>query len=171
MSGRLIVLIKKILFSAAVVLWMMVIFAFSAQPAGVSTDMSHGVGYFIGDCFAAGFDEWSEEEQDAFSDRIDFPVRKCAHASEYAILAVLLLLAVRSYGFTGGRGAVISFAVTAAYAASDEFHQLFVPGRSGMFTDVLVDAAGGLAGCILFFGICRILKINTEGGNNDKTGF
>ena len=32
--------------------------------------------------------------------------------------------------------------VTAAYAATDEFHQLFVPGRAGRVTDVLIDSAG-----------------------------
>ena len=35
------------------------------------------------------------------------------------------------------------------YAASDEFHQLFVPGRSGQITDVLIDSGGLLAGILL----------------------
>lgn len=155
-------MIKRIIFSAAAVLWMVMIFAFSAQPADVSTDTSHGVGYLIGDFFVADFDEWSDEERETFSENIDFPVRKCAHASEYAVLAVLVSLALGSYGFTGDKGACLSFTVTVIYAATDEFHQLFVSGRSGMFTDVLIDAAGGLAGCLLFF-VCGILVRRVSG--------
>lgn len=142
-------MIKRIIFTSAAILWMAMIFAFSAQPADVSTETSHGVGYFIGECFVSDFGEWSDEEKDAFSAKIDFPVRKCAHASEYAILAVLVALAVGSYGFSYGKAACIAFIVTFLYAASDESHQLFVPGRSGKITDVLIDAAGGLAGSML----------------------
>ena len=32
--------------------------------------------------------------------------------------------------------------MTVCYAATDEFHQLFVPGRAGMVTDVLIDSIG-----------------------------
>ena len=35
------------------------------------------------------------------------------------------------------------------YAVSDEFHQLFVPGRAGQFRDVLVDGAGTVLGVLL----------------------
>ena len=35
------------------------------------------------------------------------------------------------------------------YACSDEIHQLFVPGRSGMFTDVLIDTGGAVTGMLV----------------------
>ena len=34
--------------------------------------------------------------------------------------------------------------MTFLYACTDEFHQLFVPGRAGRFTDVLIDTTGGI---------------------------
>lgn len=73
-------------------------------------------------------------------------VRKSAHALEYMLLAVLMLNALHA---TGGRlRPFLSFMLTAAYAATDEFHQLFVDGRAGRFADVLIDSAGAAVGII-----------------------
>jgi VanZ family protein len=68
----------------------------------------------------------------------DLLLRKCAHMTEYAILAVLLVLA------TGSRAA--AFALAVAYACSDEWHQTFVRGRHGSPVDVGIDAVGVLIG-------------------------
>jgi VanZ family protein len=68
----------------------------------------------------------------------DTILRKGAHLTEYAILAVLLVLA------TGSRAA--AFALTVAYAGTDEWHQTFVRGRHGSPVDVGIDAVGALIG-------------------------
>jgi VanZ family protein len=44
------------------------------------------------------------------------------------------------------------------YAASDEFHQLFVPGRSGEVKDVLIDSAGAVTGALLFYLALRLYE-------------
>jgi len=44
---------------------------------------------------------------------------------------------------------LISWALTTLYAASDEFHQLFVPGRSGEIRDVCIDSVGAIAGVLI----------------------
>ena len=52
------------------------------------------------------------------------------------------------------RRALFSAWLTAsAYAATDEFHQLFVPGRSGQISDVILDSAGAALGVLLMTGI------------------
>jgi VanZ family protein len=72
---------------------------------------------------------------------MDVVLRKCAHMAEYGLLWFLWWRAL-GYGHPAP-----SIAIALAYAASDEFHQSFVEGRSGVVTDVLIDAAGiGLAG-------------------------
>jgi VanZ family protein len=71
----------------------------------------------------------------------DYVLRKLAHATEYAILAVLLARATGSY--------VWAFALAVAYAGSDEFHQTFVRGRHGSPVDVAIDAAGALVGLVI----------------------
>jgi VanZ family protein len=92
-----------------VVVWAAVIFAFSSVPA-----LNSGLG------------TW------------DTVLRKGAHMTEYAILAVLLVRATGSYAW--------AFGLTVAYAASDEVHQLFVRGRHGSPVDVAIDAVGALIG-------------------------
>ena len=67
--------------------------------------------------------------------------------SEYAVLAILFGLTIREY--KPEPWLLLALAATAAYAATDEFHQLFVPGRSGQLKDVLIDTAGGALGLVL----------------------
>ena len=94
------------------VLWAVVIFAFSSVPS-LGTDL--GV--------------W------------DTVLRKCAHVTEYAILAVLLYRAL-------GRE-LPAFLIGLAYAVTDEVHQEFVRGRHASPFDVSMDAAGLALGLLL----------------------
>jgi VanZ family protein len=71
----------------------------------------------------------------------DLVLRKIAHFAEYVVLGVLL---VRAFGREA-----IAAAAGIAYAATDELHQHFVPGRQAAVRDVAVDAAGVLAGVLL----------------------
>ena len=68
----------------------------------------------------------------------DTILRKCAHMTEYAILAVLIARAAGS--------STVAFGLTVAYAATDEWHQTFVRGRHGSPIDVGIDAIGALVG-------------------------
>ena len=72
-------------------IWLMVIFSFSAKKADESTVMSHSVGKLIGNIVIPEYRSWPKDKQEQFAEKIDFPVRKCAHASEYAVLGVLML--------------------------------------------------------------------------------
>lgn len=77
---------------------------------------------------------------------LHYIIRKCAHFTEYFILSLLILRAIRA----GRHNARLAWALAAivivfGYAALDEFHQSFVPGRTAAFTDVLIDTSGGIA--------------------------
>jgi VanZ family protein len=73
------------------------------------------------------------------------------HFTEFFILASLLIWAL-SGGF-GRRLHFISvftaFAVSVFYGVVDEFHQIFVPGRVPDAWDILLDATGAAAACLL----------------------
>lgn len=74
----------------------------------------------------------------------DTVARKAAHVMEYAILAGLLLLAL-SRSFPEKAPAWLArwaWLIAIAWAAVDELHQSFVPGRAGRVSDVAVDAVG-----------------------------
>lgn len=72
---------------------------------------------------------------------LDLLIKKALHALAYAILAFLWWRAVDPRGGRARRAALV-LAICALYAVSDEWHQTFVPGRSGRATDVLIDVAG-----------------------------
>jgi VanZ family protein len=78
-------------------------------------------------------------------------VRKCAHLTEYAVLALLLWRAMRKPVRNdprpwNWREARFVLLLVMCYAATDEFHQIFVPARTSLVSDVFIDTAGGAAG-------------------------
>ena len=72
----------------------------------------------------------------------DTILRKGAHLTEYAVLGVLLYRAL-------GREP-LALAVGIAYAATDELHQYFVPGRHASPVDVAIDAVGVAVGMLIW---------------------
>ena len=70
----------------------------------------------------------------------DTILRKGAHVTEYAILALLLMRAV-------GRKAP-TLALGVVYATSDELHQSFVRGRHASPVDCAIDSVGLLIGLL-----------------------
>jgi VanZ family protein len=77
-------------------------------------------------------------------------IRKSAHFTEYFIFSLLLLHALRAGRRDFGlHWALIVILIVAGYAALDEFHQSFVPGRGPAVSDVLLDTTGGAAAQLL----------------------
>ena len=135
------------------VIWMVVIFAFSSQPDTESSEVSGRVSYQLVEGWNTAFQlEHTEAELEAAALRIEFPVRKCAHMTEYAILALLVLASIAVWR---GRSAVkhygLALLTAFLYACTDEFHQLFISGRAGRFTDVLIDTTGAFLGLFLTY--------------------
>ena len=126
---------------------MVVIFCFSAQVADDSSITSSRVCWFLARHFFGGFEELTESAQKKLVDGMTFVVRKGAHFSEYALMGFLWYLWLHRVKFAP----LLAFAATLAYSCSDEIHQLFVPGRSGEFRDVLVDSSGALCGILAAF--------------------
>jgi VanZ family protein len=85
-----------------------------------------------------------------------FVVRKGAHMTEYAVLALLLWRALRARTVSpdwSAKTAAIVLGICVAYATTDEVHQSFVKTRSASPTDVLIDTLGALLalGAIAWF--------------------
>ena len=86
---------------------------------------------------------------------IQFFIRKCAHAFEYAVLALLVWRAIRA-GERGNwrwRTALAAIVFAGLYAATDEFHQTFVSDRFGTPWDVLLDTSGAMAAMIALWSV------------------
>ena len=127
----------RLLFCFLTLLWMSLIFLFSSQPGEESTEVSTWVGRGIGRIFVPGFQDAAPSAQEAWALQIDFYVRKGAHFSVYLVLGMLLT------------ASFLTFRPAAQLRTSDEFHQLFVPGRSGQVRDVCIDSSGVMIGILL----------------------
>lgn len=80
---------------------------------------------------------------------LDILLKKSAHFLVYAVLARLYLRALGFHRRVPGPPAVLALLLAAAYAATDEFHQGLVPGRTPSPTDWLIDCAGAGTGLAL----------------------
>ncbi len=96
-------------------------------------------------------------------DRIQYIVRKGGHVTEYAILTALLWRAGRSWNRAEPNDphpwrwqpAAFAIGVAALYAATDEFHQSFIPSRYSSPVDVCIDTAGACTAIVLIWLIGR----------------
>jgi VanZ family protein len=115
--------------------------------------------------FIGPFLRWlTPDISDATIASVQLVVRKCAHLTEYAILAALLFRAFRQRQSRVGRALVISFLIAAAYATLDEFHQSYVASRTGSPWDVLIDCAGACAGVLIYWRVMRNRKSTMAAG-------
>jgi VanZ family protein len=73
-------------------------------------------------------------------------IRKLAHFTEYLILGLLILRALRDERGWRLQHALMAIALATVYAVSDELHQRFVPGRTAAVGDVGIDAVGAMVG-------------------------
>ena len=137
----------RIVSTAAVVAWMTVIFLFSEDDVEKSTSKSDKV---VDAVIVVAEDVHLVKPKDITPkkrDRLALLVRKGGHVTEYAVLGVLLMLALTAWGVKSLLlRCGIALGVAAAYAATDEYHQLSVSGRSGKFLDVGIDTGGAMVG-------------------------
>lgn len=128
-----------------VICWMGVIFYLSHQPAAASRSLSEGV--------LSSILHMLPQEQGKEIALLHSLLRKSAHFIAYFILAILLSQALFSTQMKRAtaisRFCVVWF-ICFLYAMSDEFHQTFIPGRSGEFRDVMIDSLGSLLGLLLY---------------------
>ncbi len=153
---------RNYIFLALAIIWMVVIFLHSAKVADDSAAESGGLILFVGEHFVPGFNDLTEADRLLFVEKWDHPVRKAAHMTEYAILAMLLTGTFYGVKFTklseNKRAFLAAWGLSTVYAMTDEFHQTFVAGRSGEVKDVCFDSAGALIGIFLAFMLIFVIK-------------
>ena len=144
--------IKKILIWLPAIVMAMIIFGFSKQDGEESSGLSYkAADIILTVCDKAGIIDCNENNRESMIEAVQFPIRKAAHMTEYAIFSIFVMIALIVDGIKGVRIPVISAVIAIAFAATDEFHQTFVPGRYGCVLDVLIDAAGSIIGLIILY--------------------
>jgi len=143
----------------AVILWMILIFILSAQPAAQSSGLSKKVTEIIIEIVH----QWIPLDIESstmldLASKYNHTVRKLAHFFAYFILAILVMNATIKSGVRGAKGIIIALLICVFYAISDEVHQLFVPGRGGQVKDVLIDSAGASFGVVIYISMNSIVN-------------
>lgn len=123
-----------------------VIFYMSSQPSDESSQLSNHVIRIMLDIINRWIPQLNINKMLIM---LSTPIRKLAHMTEYAIFFMTLFLAFSVNQIKNLQCPVICMLIVFFYACTDEFHQTFVPGRHGCFTDVLIDCT--IAGLLTIF--------------------
>ncbi|MBS4174547.1 VanZ family protein [Bacillus sp. FJAT-49736] len=81
------------------------------------------------------------------AETINFYFRKATHLTAFGFLGICFFMALKKKAF-------LAWEITTIYAATDEYHQSFVPGRTASFKDVIIDSCG----CIIAILIVRYFQ-------------
>ena len=139
---------KKTISVISLILWMIIIFSFSSADANKSTGTSDKVMTTMIEIKDKITDQETPiSEKEIIVKNSSFYVRKIAHITEYLILGLLMFNALKQFNILNIYYAII---LCILYSCTDEFHQLFINGRSGSFRDVLIDTIGILLGTYLY---------------------
>ncbi len=142
---------KRMLAFLPAVVMMIIIYAFSAMQGDESSRTS-GV-------FLKALMRFAEEiTHKGFTDKavesLHLIIRKCAHFTEYALLGACAVHALKNgllfYNRHPKLSVLFAEIYCALYAATDEVHQYFVPGRYGTWSDVVIDSLGAIFGILMF---------------------
>lgn len=146
---------KKIISLLLIISWLGVIFYLSSMDTYKSNDSSKEVISAVVDNIIdndnIGTRDVKNNKKEDIIINLNYPLRKCAHASVYFILALLFMnFFVIDKKRKMKNLVLISIFFCFLYAITDEFHQIFVNGRTGKFSDVIIDTLGASIGCFIY---------------------
>lgn len=153
------------------IIWMCIIFAFSAQVKEESSEVSIAFSYRVVSSAGTFFHlHLDEEELRRISNAIEGYVRKAAHMTEYAVLSILLYLWLERWQLQIYKRSIMAMFMSMLYAVSDEVHQLFVRGRAGSVRDVIIDSTGAVLGVLIFIGVKKCISFLCSRRRYKETG-
>ena len=139
---------------------LIMIFCFSMEPAEQSDATSGRIAEKVADRVRPEWRNYEARKKKAYFQQVQHVVRKCAHYIEFAFLGLSLSLCLESwFGRRTRRGLPLgAWLGGTACAVLDEMHQRLVDGRSGQWTDVLLDSAGVASGALIGWVLIRLIR-------------
>ncbi len=132
---------KDLINISLIVVWMVIIFWFSNQPGNISSQESGTILNIVN-----GFGITKLINPDI----LHLIIRKLGHVFIYLVLGLLVYNFYKDKGITSFNKIFLSVLICYIYATTDEIHQLLVPGRSGMYFDIVLDTLSSLVGIFTF---------------------
>lgn len=148
---------RKIILWIALVYMSTVIFGFSSDTAAESSGLSEKIAKSTVKTIEKVIEIDGEQRENLFG-IVHILVRKSAHFAEFAVLGVLSFLLAHSYPISVRLCIVLSLGYCLLFAVSDEVHQLFIDGRAGRISDVLIDFLGSVSAVMAIVGILCLKK-------------
>ncbi len=133
---------KYILNIIFIIIWLFIIFSFSAEDATKSEHRSDEV--IINTIETIKQEKIPQEDKQKIIDKYIVVVRKSAHFFLYSCLGILVFIFNKKiFGLTP-KAFIYTIIFCFIYACSDEIHQLFISGRTARIFDIFVDTSGAL---------------------------
>ena len=135
-----------------VVLWMIGIFILSSMDSELSNTKSKDtINTVVESTVVVTNKDISKNSINSIVNVLNKPLRKCMHSFVFFVLVILLLNAFYSINIINYKGYLFSILISFIYACTDEFHQLYVVGRTGQLIDIGIDMIGVLFGVLVFY--------------------
>jgi len=147
----------KIISWILVIGWMIVIFSLSSNVGEESSNKSRRV---VENIVEVVEKNKTKQEKIKIVNKIHNPFRKFAHAFEYCILCILIIIALKTNGVKNKWIYLLAVLLSFIYSLTDEYHQTLVSGRSGEIRDCFIDLLGAIIGYLLCRFTILIKKTN-----------
>ena len=131
---------------------MAIIFLFSNQQATISKNTSDE--FIKSTIIAISYN--NNININLIIDNYSFIIRKIAHFMLYLVLGLFVYNVFKN----NKKRIIISLFICIFYACTDEFHQLFIFGRSCEIRDVIIDSIGSFIGILIYNYVYRKRHIN-----------
>lgn len=147
--------VQAVLAWLLVLFWMSLIFASSQQTGGESGHLSRKLAESIISLMRITATETRIAA-------LDSTLRNLAHGSVFFVLAILTSWAFTRINVQDFRNALLSLVISILYAASDEWHQVFVPGRASQLSDFLIDTLGIILAILIYQAISALRFLRSD---------
>lgn len=161
--------IPKIICLILIVAWLFVIFTLSGMTSNESNSKSKStlnilIQKTLNITNKTGLTDKHPtiEKKNKVIDSINLPMRKFAHATVFIILAIMIMIFLRMFKMSSKLSFIITVLISFMYALFDEYHQTFISGRTGQFSDALIDTVGAIIGALFFVLIIYIKRRQQE---------
>lgn len=152
---------KKIIKLTLIILCMITIFVLSSDNGEKSTEKSDLIIVKMSETFLNK--KISSKEKEEIIDKYVTLIRKGAHFTIYFLLGLLIISFIKEYTIINWKMVQISVFIVFLYACTDEFHQLFVLGRSGELLDIFIDTTGALVSNYIYLVIYNKIRRKKHG--------
>ena len=134
---------------------MLIIYFLSSQPLEQTHHLSMSISEKIYDVQSVFL---AKGDPDSLSvEKINWTLRKLAHFLLYCGMGLVSAYALSRTGLSWSKITWITLGLCTLYAISDEYHQMYVLGRTPSLMDVLLDGAGAVVGIGIYRGFKKLM--------------